>query len=42
MDRSTANALIERIWTIEEQIKSALQSLAVIERTIAGEVEDDE
>jgi len=40
MDQTTINALIEHIWTIEEQLKDSLRTLASIERTIAEDDED--
>lgn len=41
ISRTTANDLIERIWTISEQLKTIQSELTAIENDIADEVPDD-
>ena len=42
MDKDTANALIETIWSIEVRFTSIRRDLGAIERAIADQVQDFE
>mgnify|MGYP003651121832 CR=1 FL=1 len=40
MDKDTANALIQKIWSIEERLTSVRSDLEAIELAIADQVQD--
>ncbi len=41
MDKATANALILKLWTVQEQLTSIRGVIDTVEQAIADEVQDD-